>query len=132
LQPGPYGRSGARTLKTVSRVLRPGGWLVSSITHPIIRTPDAKFAEDAANDPSWEVSGYFEEGFWRSEALRGIRGRVGSYHRTMSAYVNALVDAGLSIECFVEPQATGRLAGRFPIFREVPAVLAARCGKVVK
>ncbi|MBA2694151.1 MAG: class I SAM-dependent methyltransferase [Rubrobacter sp.] len=120
------------TLTTVARVLRDEGWFVFAITHPVTRTPGSKLGMDAANDSAWEITGYFEEGFWRSDDPRGIRGKVGSHHRTVSGYLNALSKAGFHVERAVEPRADGRLAERLPKYREVPAVLAARCGKVVE
>ncbi len=58
-----------------------------------------------------------------------MRGKVGSHHRTLSTYVNALVRAGLAIDRFVEPRAKGRLVERVPGYREVPPFLVARCEK---
>ncbi|HAL49192.1 MAG TPA: class I SAM-dependent methyltransferase, partial [Dehalococcoidia bacterium] len=46
---------------------------------------------------------YFAEGFWRSENPDGVRGKVGAHHRTLSTYLNGLVEAGLSLERLVEP-----------------------------
>jgi ubiquinone/menaquinone biosynthesis C-methylase UbiE len=117
------------TLDTVARVLRSGGWFVFSIVHPCFRTPGSKLAEDAAEDTTWEISGYYDEGFWRSEDPRGIRGKMGSHHRTISAYLNSLSRAGMSIVRCAEPRAEGRLARWMPIYRDIPSVLVARCGK---
>jgi len=118
------------TLDAVTRILRPRGWFVFSIVHPCFRTPGSKLAEDAAEDSAWEISGYYDEGFWRSDNPRGIRGKIGSHHRILSAYLNALSQAGLAIQCSAEPRAEGRLAQRIPIYREIPSVLVARCGKL--
>ncbi len=119
------------TIRTVSRVLRPGGWLVFSILHPCYNTersgetigPDAALCRF--------VGGYFAEVHWRSDTRPGPPGKVGAYHRTLSTYVNTLIGCGLAIERMGEPMATGRFAERRPIWSEVPAVLIVRCVKMV-
>lgn len=120
---------GRGVFRTVHRILRPAGWFVFSITHPCFETPTSDWADEQGRPVRRVVSGYFQEGFWRSEHPQGVRGRVGAYHRTLSTYVNLLTEMGLVVERFVEPAATGELAGWLPGFREVPAVLLVRCCK---
>lgn len=123
------------TLRGVARILRPGGWFVFSILHPCYHT--ARSGDLALPGGTvCTVGSYFAEGYWRSDARTGPPGKVGAYHRTLSTYVNALTDAGLTMERAIEPRATGAVAdspslsgmGR-PVWGEVPAVLAARCGR---
>jgi Methyltransferase domain len=56
---------------------------------------------------SWPPGqGYEYEGWWISPEdhnPQGVRIRVGATHRKLSTYLNALLDAGLEAECFVEP-----------------------------
>jgi ubiquinone/menaquinone biosynthesis C-methylase UbiE len=119
------------TLQTAARILRPGGWFAFAIIHPCYNP--ARSGEQAAADGSGgtvrTVAGYFAEGYWRSEHRTGPPGKVGSYHRTLSTYVNTLAEAGLTIERLAEPPLTGAHAARRPVWREVPAVLVARCRK---
>jgi len=82
------------------------------------------------------VGRYFVEGYWRSDTRTGPPGKIGAYHRTLSTYINALTDAGLTLERVDEPCATGdvadspSLAGiRRPVWAEAPAVLVAGCRK---
>jgi len=75
------------------------------------------------------VSRYWAEGYWRSDTRPGPPGKIGAYHRTLSTYVNGLIDAGLVLEPISEPSATASLAERRPVWAEVPAVLVARCSK---
>jgi len=117
------------TLRTVARVLRPGGWLVFSITHPCFPTPSLGWTHRVDEELAQEIPNYFTEGFWRRDNPGGVRGKVGSHHRTMSTYVNALARSGLTIERFAEPRATGDLAERVPGYGEVPPFLVVRCEK---
>jgi 2-polyprenyl-3-methyl-5-hydroxy-6-metoxy-1,4-benzoquinol methylase len=116
------------TCRAVRRVLCPEGWWVFSITHPCFQTPDSGWTEDPAGTMSRSVRAYFAEGAWRPDNAEGVRGRVGTYHRTLTSYINALTGAGLVIERLSEPRETGDLAARVPAYvLEVPAVLVARC-----
>jgi SAM-dependent methyltransferase len=89
-------------LSAVTAVLRPGGWFVASIVHPC-----HPGSERGAS--SWPPGqGYEREGWWlapEDHNPEGVRIRVGATHRKLSAYLNALLDAGLEAECFVEPPA---------------------------
>jgi ubiquinone/menaquinone biosynthesis C-methylase UbiE len=115
-------------LTSVARVLRPGGWFVFAIIHPCYNPPPSGEMETPAGVVR-TVSGYFDEGFWRSDARTGPPGKVGAYHRTLSTYVNALTDAGLTLERMREPRATNGFAERRPVWAQVPAVLVVRCTK---
>jgi ubiquinone/menaquinone biosynthesis C-methylase UbiE len=117
------------TIRAVARVLRSGGWFVFSTFHPCFQTPTS--GEEAAPDGTLRrtVGGYWDEGFWRSDTRPGPPGKVGAHHRTLSTYVNTLVEAGLAIERVAEPVAFGEMAERRPIWKEVPATLVVRCTK---
>lgn len=118
----------APTLRNVERILRPGGWFVFSILHPCYNSPPS--GEQTTPDGAVRlVSGYFEEGYWRSDARTGPPGKVGSYHRTLATYVNSLREVGLRMDQVAEPRATGSHAERRPVWAEVPAVLIVRCQK---
>jgi SAM-dependent methyltransferase len=91
----------AGTLSTVTTVLRPGGWFVASIVHPCLPGSELGLS-------SWPPGeGYECEGFWTSpdHSPEGVRIRVGATHRKLSTFLNALLDAGLEAERFVEPPA---------------------------
>jgi SAM-dependent methyltransferase len=91
----------AGTLSTVRTVLRPGGWFVASIVHPCC--PGTERGRS-----SWPPGeGYESEGWWNSADHNpdGVRIRVGATHRKLSTFLNALLDAGLQAECFIEPPA---------------------------
>ncbi|HET8631179.1 MAG TPA: class I SAM-dependent methyltransferase [Thermomicrobiales bacterium] len=115
------------TARAVRRVLRRGGWFACTITHPCFLTPHARSLREPDGAHRRLVWGYFAEGFWRSDNPDGVRGKVGARHRTLGTYLNTLLDAGLVLERFDEPAATGDLAARFPIYAEVAAVAVLRC-----
>ena len=88
-------------LSRVTMVLRPGGWFVASIVHPC-------FPGNERGQSSWPPrEGYEREGWWTSPDHNpdGVRIRVGATHRKLSTVLNALLDAGLEAERFVEPPA---------------------------
>jgi SAM-dependent methyltransferase len=91
----------AGTLSSVATVLRPGGWFAASIVHPC-------FPGNERGRSSWPPGdGYESEGWWTSSEHNpdGARIRVGATHRKLSTVLNALLDAGLAAERFVEPPA---------------------------
>ncbi len=101
----------AGAANAVARTVRPEGWFVMSIVHPCFPGNDAGLS-------SWPPDAtYFDEGRWFSPDHNpdGVRIRVGSLHRTMSTYLNTLIDAGFVIDRVVEPD-TG-----------VPMLLLIRC-----
>ncbi len=91
----------AGAVSTVTTVLRPGGWFVASIVHPCLPGSERGLS-------SWPPGeGYDGEGWWTSpdHSPEGVRIRVGATHRKLSTFLNALLDAGLEAERFVEPPA---------------------------
>ncbi len=121
------------TLRSVARILRPGGWFVFSLLHPCFHTSHSGEMETPEGTVR-TIGRYFVEGWWRSDTRPGPPGRVGAYHRTLSTYVNELSAAGLQLVHLSEPGAISTapeslslsLSGR-PVWKEVPAVLVASC-----
>jgi len=116
-------------LGTIARVLRPGGRFAFCILHPCF---PGWAAEDAPS--SWpRDAGYHAEGWWLADNP-GIRGRVGSSHRTLSTYLNALVRHGLAIEAAAEPPPSAgvlaRQAAAQPGAGPLPMYLVLRCRRV--
>lgn len=85
----------AGAVTSAATVVRSGGWFAWSIIHPVFPGIDDVH-------PSWSPRGYFEERWWNTGGP-GVRGRVGSNHRTLSTYMNALTRAGFVLEEVDEP-----------------------------
>lgn len=117
------------TFQSVYRILRPRGWFVFSLLHPCFLTPYTTWTEAEDGRLSRSVCGYFEEGFRQPEHFRAVRSRVGAHYRTLSTYLNILLDAGLILERLIEPQAPVDVAFRFRGYREIPPALLVRCRK---
>lgn len=112
------------TLAAINRVLKPGGWFAFVISHPCFLGPDTQRTETPTG-PGLAITGYFNERFWRSTNPEGVR-RAGTYHRTLSTYINALSDASFRIEVADEPHPNQLLAEQHPLNRKVPIFFAAR------
>lgn len=88
----------------VSRVLAPGGRFVFFLNHPLLQTPDSGWIDDHILDPPeqyWRIGRYLVESTEVEEVQKGVF--LPFVHRPLNRYVNALLDAGLSIERMLEP-----------------------------
>ena len=133
-----------RVLLETERVLRPGGFLQFSITHPCFDPPHRKVLRDAAGVPrAIEVAGYFDcidgrvDTWWFGTVPPEERARVAPFRtprfdRTLSAWVEMVCQAGLAIEQFAEPCASRELAEAEPVVadtRVAPLFLHIRARK---
>lgn len=112
-------------LRDVARVLRPGGWLQFSITHPASTTRLRKWVDDDQGVRTWLAIGdYFDEGTrtdtWTfSMASEEMKTRHAPFsvtvnRRTLASWINMVVDAGLTIERVLEPAASEQVADEHP------------------
>jgi 2-polyprenyl-3-methyl-5-hydroxy-6-metoxy-1,4-benzoquinol methylase len=99
----------AAALTAVATTVRRDGWFAWSIIHPAFPGVDEI-------RPSWPTAGsYFDEGWWNTGG-DGVRGRVGSNHRTLSTYLNASVAAGFTLEAVEEPPWSSPTGVAMPFF----------------
>jgi SAM-dependent methyltransferase len=83
-------------VSTAAATTRPGSWFAWSIIHP-------GFPGIEGIRASWPTEGsYFDEGWWNTGG-DGVRGRVGSNHRTLSTYLNTMLEHGFALEAAAEP-----------------------------
>jgi ubiquinone/menaquinone biosynthesis C-methylase UbiE len=108
-------------VRSMARILKPGGWFVISITHPCFKTPaTGEIVDHVDHSVRRTVGKYFVEGYWDGPGLHRNALPVGAYHRMVSTYVNTLSAAGLTINQLREVPADT------PVWREVPQLLYAR------
>jgi 2-polyprenyl-3-methyl-5-hydroxy-6-metoxy-1,4-benzoquinol methylase len=112
---------------TVARTLVPGGRFVFSILHPC-------FAGGPAVSGSWPSTGtYYDEGFWRADGeLSTLRQKVGANHRTLSTYVNTLIQHDLAIESTIEPEPEASWTTERPEAAAQPVYLVISCRRATR
>ena len=106
----------ARVLAEAYRILKPGGFLQFSIEHPCFATPHRRNLRNRDGVTyALEVGGYFEQsqgeitewifGAAPPAVRNGLRKfRVPRFTRTVSQWLNLLIDAGFVLERVAEPR----------------------------
>ena len=132
--------------REVARILRPRGFFQFSILHPCFMPPYRRNMRDEhGRVRALEVGRYFEstdgevETWWFSTVPQDERRKVAPFqvprfHRTLSTWVDFIVEAGLTVEKFAEPRATLEEAEAEPEVadtRVAPIFLHARVRKPV-
>jgi ubiquinone/menaquinone biosynthesis C-methylase UbiE len=113
-------------LREAWRVLRPGGFLQFSISHPCFSTPHRRQLKDESGQPyAVEIGRYFDrfdgelERWIFSAAPKETRSaypvfEIPRFNRTLSEWLNSILDAGFAIERTAEPHADEETARRIP------------------
>jgi SAM-dependent methyltransferase len=117
-------------LAAARRLLRPGGRIVASVSHPASDTTHRRWARDAAgNKLALEIDGYFEAkpGFmdWNMKRL-SRRFRTVQYRYTLARWSEMIAGAGLVITRMWEPRPTVEALARRPELadaKRVPFIL---------
>lgn len=86
----------------ISRWLKPGGRFVFSVEHPVFTAYGTQdwYYNEAGEILHFPVDNYYYEG--EREAVF-LGEKVTKYHRTLTTYLNTLLNCGLQIEQIVEP-----------------------------
>jgi SAM-dependent methyltransferase len=95
----------AAVVAEAARVLRPGGLFAYVGVHPCFLGPGV---ERRGTDPHLLHPGYRRRGWWHDApgfefGRDGLRGRVGVNHVPLADFLNAFLDAGLTLDRFEEP-----------------------------
>ncbi len=126
------------------RVLRPGGFLQFSITHPCFGTPHRRLLRDADGMAyAVEIGRYFDTqdgrierwifGAAPAEVKQGLAPfEIPVFHRTLSEWLNGISSSGFVLEYSGEPYADDETARRYPNVQDTQVVsyfLHLRCRK---
>jgi ubiquinone/menaquinone biosynthesis C-methylase UbiE len=123
-----------RVLAEACRVLKPGGFLQFSITHPCFDTPHRRNLRDAGGKTyAIEVGDYFRDlnghvsewsfGAAPPEARQGLpKFKTPRFTRTFSQWLNALVEAGFLVERVEEPRPSDETVRACPYIQDAQVV----------
>ena len=133
-------------LREIHRVLRPGGFLQFSISHPcfnpphrrLLRTPQGKAYAVEVGRYFERVDGQIDRWLFSAappEAKAGLKPfEMPVFHRTLSEWLNGVMQSGFVLEQVEEPRADEDTARRVPAVddtRVVAYFLHVRCRKPV-
>lgn len=115
------------------RVLRPGGTLLMSITHPCFTAPVSEWVRDEErNGMYFKVDRYFDRTAWEDCIAKGFWQSVLRRHRPLEDYMAAPLRTGFRLVEFREPVPTDeqmKLSPRFWKIQRIPYFLFMRWAK---
>ncbi|WDZ57672.1 class I SAM-dependent methyltransferase [Paenibacillus polymyxa] len=108
-----------QAIAEMRRLLVPGGRFIFSILHPCFQTPDSGWVKDEAGKKlHWKVNRYFSEGALEQDMPYDQEEKFLYFHRTLSSYVQTIIETGLLLEGMVEPKPSAEMLEKYPHFRE--------------
>ena len=120
-------------IREVQRVLRSGGELVMSITHPCFSAPVSSWVRDSDGSLQvFAVDRYFERTAWPEKISPTFGAPVLRRHRPLEDYMAAPLDCGLRLRGFDESNVTDeelQRSYRFSRLRRIPYFLFMRWRK---
>jgi len=111
-----------KAVREFYRVLKPGGNLFFSITHPCFFTPGYKRCQDEQGKWKMVVGNYFKEEPYpysfnftkKNDRSDLLQFNTLKHHRTISTYINELITAGFTLKKIKEPKPSKELCKKFP------------------
>lgn len=103
--------------RKISSSLTAGGYFVFSVEHPIFTaygTQDWYYDQDGKR-AHWPVDNYFAEGK-RTAIFLGEE--VTKYHKTLTTYINSLLQSGFEIRELIEPQPDETMLNTIPEMKD--------------
>jgi SAM-dependent methyltransferase len=118
--------------RRVHHCLKSGGDFVFSVEHPVFTAYDTQdwIYNEAGDRVCWPVDRYFCEG---KREVFFLGEKVTKYHKSLTTYLNALLQTGFTITGVVEPQPAGHLLDSVPGMRDElrrPMMLLVSSGKI--
>jgi ubiquinone/menaquinone biosynthesis C-methylase UbiE len=129
-----------RAMREILRVLKRRGMLAFSILHPCFLTKGMAFIRDGGS-LKLTVSGYFDNSPWVEQWVFGTAKKAGEtrkfaiprFDRTLSYYVNSIIDAGFKLEALNEPRPSEEACRQHPSLAQwretAPTFLHVRASK---
>jgi SAM-dependent methyltransferase len=123
-----------QAIAEVARVLEPGGRFLFFLNHPLLQTPGSGWIDDQTLDPPeqyWRIGPYLIEDASLEEVEKDIY--IPFIHRPLHRYVNALLEAGLTLTRMDEPAPPAGFVARAEEYAEaatIPRLLFLRSEKV--
>lgn len=112
-----YVESFEQISRNIYQWLKPGGYFVFSVEHPVFTAfgnQDWIYGENGEK-LYWPVDNYFIEG--KREAVF-LGEKVIKYHKTLTSYLNCLLKEGFKIKEIIEPQPSIELLAQMPEMKE--------------
>jgi ubiquinone/menaquinone biosynthesis C-methylase UbiE len=110
-------------IREVQRVLRSGGELVMSITHPCFSAPVSRWVRGGDGSLQvFAVDRYFERIAWAQKITAAFRAPVFRRHRPLEDYMAAPLECGLRLKGFHEPSVTAEELQRSDRFRKLTRI----------
>ncbi|CAG9621308.1 class I SAM-dependent methyltransferase [Sutcliffiella rhizosphaerae] len=101
----------------VYNCLKKGGFFVFSVEHPIFTSREKQdwYYDEHGNRMHWAVDAYQEEGVRNTSFLTA---NVIKYHRTLSTYMNNLIQTGFRIKVVKEPVPSEEILNNIPEMKD--------------
>lgn len=108
-----YLESFADICSKVNRSLTPGGHFVFSVEHPIFTAYGSQdwYYDEQGNRLHWPVDRYFDSGLRKATFLGE---EVVKYHKTLTTYINGLIQGGFEITGLIEPEPNEEMLETIP------------------